>query len=80
MFLYRLAQLEKAHSSEVERLQHSLQQEAERRHSAEKALQELRGDVSIGMEDIQPVATAVEGQRMSFGMYCRPTFNTARKQ
>ena len=49
---YRVGELEHTWLVEMEWLQWSLQEEGERREAAERALEELKGEVSIGMEDL----------------------------
>ena len=46
---------------EVEQLQQSLREEGERREAAERALEELKGEVSIGMEDLS-LSPSPEGE------------------
>ena len=48
---YRLSDLQKVHSSEVSRLQQCLQEETERRTQAQRSLDELRGEVAIGIDE-----------------------------
>ena len=47
----RLNDLQKVHTTEVAKLQQSLQEESERRTVAQRSLEELRGEVAIGIDD-----------------------------
>lgn len=58
---YRVGELEQARSVEVDRFQRLLREEGERREGAERALEELKGEVSIGMEDFSP-SSSPEGE------------------
>ena len=51
-FTARLSDLQKVHTSEVAKLQHSLEEERERRVAAQHLLDELRGEVAIGIDDM----------------------------
>ena len=57
--------MERVHVAEVSRLQQSLQEEGELKRVSEGALQELRAEVAIGMEDLPPLQE--EGQERSTG-------------
>lgn len=48
---YRLGDLQKVHASEVSRLQQSLQEETDRRTQVQRSLDELRGEVAIGIDE-----------------------------
>ena len=58
---YRVGELEHTRLVEMERLQQSLREEGERREAAERALEELKGEVSIGMEDLS-LSPSPEGE------------------
>lgn len=47
----RLGDLQKVHASETSRLQQSLQEETERRTQVQRSLDELRGEVAIGIDE-----------------------------
>lgn len=64
----RLSEVEQTHSQHIIKLQHSLREEIDGRQAAERALTELRGDVSIGMEDTSPVMLT-QGTRDNFGSF-----------
>ena len=54
------------HTTEVAKLQHSLQEESEKRAAAQRSLEELRGEVAIGIDDASlstfPSSNGVEGE------------------
>lgn len=58
----RVGELEQARSVEVDRFQRLLREEGERREGAERALEELKGEVSIGMEDFPSSSSSPEGE------------------
>ena len=64
----RLLDVEQAHSQHLIKLQHSLREEVESRQAAERALTELRGEVSIGMEDVSPVVQT-QGRGDNLGLF-----------
>lgn len=51
ILFYRLGDLQKVHASEVSRLQQSLQEETDRRTQVQRSLDELRGEVAIGIDE-----------------------------
>ena len=63
---HRLATLQEAHLTETSRLQQSLQQETERRETAEKMAEELKGEVAISMEDMGPGGGESSAQPQNF--------------
>ena len=67
---YRVGELEQARSVEVDRFQHLLREEGERRETAERALEKLKGEVSIGMEDFSPSSSpeGEESENRNMGM------------
>ena len=60
--------MEQTHSQHLIKLQHSLREEIDGRQTAERALTELRGEVSIGIEDTSPVMQT-QGIRDNFGLF-----------
>ena len=60
--------MEQTHSQHTMKLQHSLREEAEGRQAAERALTELRGEVSIGMEDTSTL-TPAQGRGDNLGLF-----------
>ena len=60
--------MEQTHSQHTMKLQHSLREEAEGRQAAERALTELRGEVSIGMEDTSTL-TPAQGRGENLGLF-----------
>ena len=57
----RLSDLQMVHTSEVAKLQHSLQEEREGRMTAQRSLEELRGEVAIGIDDASLSGSAGPG-------------------
>lgn len=60
--------MEQTHSQHIIKLQHSLREEIDGRQAAERVLAELRGEVSIGIEDMSPVVQA-QGMRDNIGLF-----------
>ena len=62
----RLSDLQIVHTTEVAKLQHSLQEESEKRAAAQRSLEELRGEVAIGIDDTSlstfPGSSGMEGE------------------
>lgn len=81
--MYRITELQQSHVSELARLQHThsselattqraLQEERDKRETAEKSLEaQSERDVSITMEDVQPFAAMTVGGAAptTFGAY-----------
>ena len=61
--------MERSHSAQLSQLKQSLQEEGERRQAAESSLEELRGEVAIGVEDLQPLGlpSEREGEQRTLG-------------
>ena len=64
-FLCRLSDLQKVHTSEVAKLQQCLQEETERRTQAQRSLDELRGEVAIGIDEAPLTATPSSGENQT---------------
>ena len=68
--IYRLGDIQTAHLAEVSNLQQSLQTESDKRQEVERNLVQLREEVAIGIDDLQPASghSDESEQPKSFGM------------
>ena len=71
----RVGELEQARSVEVDRFQRLLREEGERRETAERALEKLKGEVSIGMEDFSPSSSLRERRARTETWVCNEAVN-----